>query len=172
MERPPPALLGALIGAFAVVACGRIGFDRTTGGDAAREDGPAADASGAGCPQNYQAIGGLPHRYRAVGSSDYNAGVAICLADGVVPAVVDDAAEAAALNTQMAFGSAWAGVVGAPGGQWVTALGAAATYLPWGPNEPLVSGPGVCVEVYPTDLSFRTQSNCAYQWFMFCECVP
>jgi len=171
-----PGLFGAMLGLTAALACGRIDFDAVTAPGDGRSDSRSdtvlgVDTSSVGCPTTYQVVSGQAHRYRYLGPTDYPSGVAACQADGTLPAVIDDASEAAALNALTPFGSAWTGVVGA-GSQWMTATGAVATYLPWAPTEPVNTGTGVCVELYPTDLSFRTEPVCTNQWFMFCECVP
>lgn len=119
----------------------------------ARTDGglPPSDAGDAppppGCPADYAHIGQLASKYKLYGWSRDKKGLsfsqasALCAGTKTHLAVIDSAAEAIALGAAIAVNPKspyfWDGVTDvATENSWLTVVGAAPLYLPWGQNEP------------------------------------
>jgi hypothetical protein len=170
----------AVVIALALAACGRLHFD------ASRVDGSSGDDGASGsdgsvdaaslCPASYTSLGMLPHRYRILGMIDYAPSVALCQADGQHAMVVDGPDEVTELLTVIVPGTsaAWSGVAGTNAGEWRTALGAVAQYLPWAPGEPTdPPAVGITVSVRGSGSldpgKFVTEMS-AHNYWAICEC--
>ena len=124
-------------GPYANACVGPAGLD-------AGVDGPHADASvdapPAGCPSGYNPVTGLTHVYKVIPASAGNwmtqrTSCAITSSSAYL-AIPDDLTELQALDT-LSAARYWVGIDDmAVEGTYVTAKGAAATFLPWATGQP------------------------------------
>ncbi len=162
--------------------CGRIGFGepgRAPDGppsDAGFDAGPDAPADGraldapvdpAVCRTDprYGSLGGLPHLYRLVSTQvSWSEAKAACESDGAYLAIPNDAAEVPLLDGD------WMGLTDvATEGQWLTVLGEAAPFLPWGTGEPAGGVDKNCARLDST-LERLEARDCIDARDYVCEC--
>jgi hypothetical protein len=144
------------------------------GGDGGVADGAidgSGDGSVPGCPNGYGAMSGgnAGHAYRKLAAADWQTQVNACAADGakVYLAIPDDPGELNGIRGE--GGDAWVGISdNATAGSYVTVLGAAATYLPWGNGEPNTALH--CVE--EVKMTHLATLSCSNSLFAMCECAP
>ena len=148
------------------------GDDANGARDAAPIDGApdAAPPDAFVCPTGYVQLGGLPHRYRQLPQAmPWTQGVNLCAAQ--LPGhthmvVLDDEQERIALLPFTP--DLWIGVTDAVDeGQWVTVLGAPATFLPWASGQPAAGTEQNCGELESDGLHDNT---CGNDRTIVCEC--
>jgi hypothetical protein len=175
-----------IIASFALIGCGRFGFDPQGVASKASPDGPsgpvdaphmdgAVDApidAAPACAASYTLIAGTSkYRLGAAVASWPNAEAA-CEADGVgmhLP-VIEDFVEQQKIEGFL--GAAPAGWVGASDRKtdnvFLHVIGGGEPYLPWGATYPSFVGPG-CVIVDPVARTYR-DGDCAQSLAYVCEC--
>ncbi|MGN6104721.1 MAG: lectin-like protein [Kofleriaceae bacterium] len=124
------------------------------------------------CPSSYAPINGSAHVYRAISSTaTYAAQRDACIAEGGYLAVPDDQDELDAILSL--GGSTWVGINDlATEGEYVTSLGAPATFLPWANGEPNDAPPGEdCVRVSSSTRRLSDE-RCSLSYRAVCECAP
>lgn len=142
---------------------------------------PPPDAATAQCPGYTSVSGASPpgatYRGSTFGDAWTNAR-SDCQADGGNLVVVDNAGEAAAISGLVDDPDSpffWIGIFDPSGGgdnDWLTVLGGAPTYLPWGGSQP-TGGSQDCIL-----LSDNGSPHQLYDWgcgapqFYVCECLP
>lgn len=168
---------GDSAGALANQCTGMTGID---GGliDGPLIDGPMIDAPPAGCPGNYATIAGGQgtHRYRVLPSGNWNQQQSMCVAttSSAYLAIPDDLGELQAIATLAGAQRFWLGITdAATEGTWLTTKGVPATFLPWAPGEPNMSGnnqddfvEGITATSQINDERSNTQN------VAICECEP
>jgi hypothetical protein len=173
---------GELSGAFAGQCVGAGGdagvtHDAPIGRDAETDAPHGSDASidaSTSCPGSYASLSGgeSGHVYRLItASTDWQTQVDTCAGDSPTAylAIPGNNGELSAIRS-LAGANAWIGIddITNPG-TYVTVLGAAATYLPWGPGQPDTSQH--CA--YAKNMSNRiATAACASPQIGVCECAP
>ena len=142
------------------------------GSDAGVDATVGTDAPVTGCPAGYAAINGSPHRYKVLTNVSWDTARTDCKLTSPTSAylaVPDDATELMNLAT-VATAPFWIGIDDqATPGMFVTQKGVAATFLPWGPNQP---GPGSENCVAAISGTALATDKCGTKHAAVCECEP
>jgi hypothetical protein len=126
-------------------------------------DAPAVTCAG------YGDVPGLANKYRFVSTAmKWHQAVADCASDGGYLVVLDDATE----RDTFAVDDIWIGISDeAEQTVWTTVCGDAATYLPWGANEPDNAAGEDCGRLR-VDTGKIADADCDKQYVFVCECEP
>jgi hypothetical protein len=180
-----------VIAIFALIGCGRFGFDPEGVASKTNTDAPSGpldtaidarsidaaidtpiDAASAVCAASYTLIAGTSKYRNGTASTSWTNAEAACEADGVgmhLPVIANFVEQQ---KIEGFLGAAPAGWVGASDRKtddvFLHVIGGGEPYLPWGATYPSFVGPG-CVILDPVARTYR-DGDCAQSLAYVCEC--